>query len=63
MYILLKEDESKEKEEDWVEVEFKMWESCKIERKNFFFWREKQNRNATKMKRTQRWKEVRTLIR
>ncbi|XP_065852191.1 WEB family protein At5g16730, chloroplastic-like [Euphorbia lathyris] len=28
-----KEDESKEKEDDSVEVEFKMWESCKIEKK------------------------------
>lgn len=28
----LKEDESKEKEDDSVEVEFKMWESCKIEK-------------------------------
>ncbi|KAJ6858575.1 WEB family protein [Populus alba x Populus x berolinensis] len=27
-----KEDESKEKEDDSVEVEFKMWESCKIEK-------------------------------
>ncbi|KAK7855630.1 WEB family protein At5g16730, chloroplastic [Quercus suber] len=31
----LKEDESKEKEDDSVEVEFKMWESCKIEKKEF----------------------------
>ncbi|KAB5529758.1 hypothetical protein DKX38_019839 [Salix brachista] len=31
-----KEDESKEKkEDDSVEVEFKMWESCKIEKKEF----------------------------
>ncbi|KAJ7982646.1 WEB family protein, chloroplastic [Quillaja saponaria] len=30
----LKEDESKEKD-DSVEVEFKMWESCKIEKKEF----------------------------
>ena len=63
MYILLKEDESKEKEEDWVEVEFKMWDSCKIKKKEFFFQREKQNRNATKRTCTQRWKEVRTLFR
>ncbi|XP_002520069.2 WEB family protein At5g16730, chloroplastic isoform X1 [Ricinus communis] len=28
-------DESKEKEDDSVEVEFKMWESCKIEKKEF----------------------------
>jgi hypothetical protein len=27
-----KEDESKEKEDNSVEVEFKMWESCKIEK-------------------------------
>ena len=31
----LKEDETKEKEDDSVEVEFKMWESCKIEKKEF----------------------------
>ncbi|KAG8649065.1 hypothetical protein MANES_08G064501v8 [Manihot esculenta] len=31
----LKEDENKEKEDDSVEVEFKMWESCKIEKKEF----------------------------
>ncbi|XP_050221640.1 WEB family protein At5g16730, chloroplastic isoform X2 [Mercurialis annua] len=31
----LSEDESKEKEDDTVEVEFKMWESCKIEKKEF----------------------------
>ncbi|KAF2306729.1 hypothetical protein GH714_020897 [Hevea brasiliensis] len=30
-----KEDETKEKENDSVEVEFKMWESCKIEKKEF----------------------------
>ncbi|KAF5749250.1 WEB family protein [Tripterygium wilfordii] len=30
-----KEDKSKEKEEDTVEIEFKMWESCKIEKKEF----------------------------
>ncbi|XVF42883.1 hypothetical protein PTKIN_Ptkin01aG0401400 [Pterospermum kingtungense] len=30
-----KEDETKEKEDDSVEVEFKMWESCKIEKKEF----------------------------
>ncbi|KAL6285790.1 hypothetical protein ACE6H2_010180 [Prunus campanulata] len=30
-----KEDESKEKEDDYVEVEYKMWESCKIEKKEF----------------------------
>ncbi|XP_008234542.1 PREDICTED: WEB family protein At3g02930, chloroplastic-like [Prunus mume] len=30
-----KEDESKEKEDDSVEVEYKMWESCKIEKKEF----------------------------
>ncbi|KAL6127376.1 hypothetical protein ACLB2K_075417 [Fragaria x ananassa] len=28
-------DESKEKEDDSVEVEYKMWESCKIEKKEF----------------------------
>ncbi|XWS58715.1 hypothetical protein CRYUN_Cryun08bG0058300 [Craigia yunnanensis] len=31
----VKEDEMKEKEDDSVEVEFKMWESCKIEKKEF----------------------------
>ncbi|KAI5336245.1 hypothetical protein L3X38_015512 [Prunus dulcis] len=30
-----KEDESKEKEDDSIEVEYKMWESCKIEKKEF----------------------------
>ncbi|KAF5735313.1 WEB family protein [Tripterygium wilfordii] len=30
-----KEDNIKEKEDDTVEVEFKMWESCKIEKKEF----------------------------
>ncbi|TKY67877.1 WEB family protein [Spatholobus suberectus] len=35
----LKEDESKEKD-DSVEVEFKMWESCKIEKKEFSAERE-----------------------
>lgn len=30
-----KGDESKEKEDDSVEVEYKMWESCKIEKKEF----------------------------
>lgn len=29
------EDESKEKEDDSVQVEYKMWESCKIEKKEF----------------------------
>ncbi|KAL6127405.1 hypothetical protein ACLB2K_070770 [Fragaria x ananassa] len=28
-------DESKEKEDDSIEVEYKMWESCKIEKKEF----------------------------
>ncbi|XP_011012023.1 PREDICTED: WEB family protein At3g02930, chloroplastic-like [Populus euphratica] len=32
-----KEDESKEKEDDSVEVEFKMWESCKIEKEQESF--------------------------
>ncbi|XWS58025.1 hypothetical protein CRYUN_Cryun09bG0223600 [Craigia yunnanensis] len=31
----VKEDEMKGKEDDSVEVEFKMWESCKIEKKEF----------------------------
>ncbi|XVF56590.1 hypothetical protein PTKIN_Ptkin06aG0133300 [Pterospermum kingtungense] len=31
----VKEDETKGKEDDSVEVEFKMWESCKIEKKEF----------------------------
>ncbi|OWM79394.1 hypothetical protein CDL15_Pgr022806 [Punica granatum] len=30
-----KEERSKDKEEDSVEVEYKMWESCKIEKKEF----------------------------
>ncbi|KAM7278804.1 hypothetical protein ACFE04_005938 [Oxalis oulophora] len=30
-----KDDETKEKEEDSVEIEYKMWESCKIEKKDF----------------------------
>lgn len=30
-----KEDESKEKDDDLVEGEFKMWESCKIEEKDY----------------------------
>lgn len=30
-----KEDKSKDKEDDSVEVEFRMWESCKIEKKEF----------------------------
>ncbi|KAK8628016.1 hypothetical protein V6N13_063728 [Hibiscus sabdariffa] len=31
----VKEDETKGKDDDSVEVEFKMWESCKIEKKEF----------------------------
>ncbi|OMO96589.1 hypothetical protein COLO4_15190 [Corchorus olitorius] len=31
----VKEDEAKGKDDDSVEVEFKMWESCKIEKKEF----------------------------
>ncbi|KAJ6877532.1 hypothetical protein NC651_030320 [Populus alba x Populus x berolinensis] len=41
-----KEDESKEKEEDSVEVEFKMWESCKIEKKEFSPERETEHESS-----------------
>lgn len=37
-----KGDESKEKEDDSVEVEYKMWESCKIEKKEFLPEREQE---------------------
>jgi chromosome segregation ATPase len=41
-----KEDESKEKEDDSVEVEFKMWESCKIEKKEFSPERETEHESS-----------------